>query len=123
MVQAKAVRLSKLSDSKYEIILTTPNARKFCIELRTSRTGSIEFKRSTNENLALLNIVSYNETIVSFEAPCCIFHLENLDRGHYFLELTLGNGEHFRFDFITKGYIKATFAERSKEPNSLKETS
>ena len=66
VVQAIAVRLSKLSDAKYEIIVTAPNDREFRIDLRTSRTGSIEFKCFTFDDLLILNDVSDNGTIVSF---------------------------------------------------------
>ena len=119
-LDVRGLRVVSVGNAKYEITATLPHGREALIVVRTAQKGRISTSIETGrEAIAQLCYeLSAEGTLSLLEISACSMHLEQMTRGHFWLDLT-ANGQHMvHINFTTSGYLKVTAAERAASPQT-----
>ncbi len=98
--------------ARYEMRVQPLTGTGYLIKLWTSLKGHIHTRLDIDFVASIppwLRVTGESvDELEMLEAKECSFHLEHMDRGHYWLGITGKNGQHATIDFTTRGYLKTS---------------
>ena len=100
-----SVHIQRTGDARYTIRLEEANGRKWGLELWTSRRGRIQTTIVDAEEW-VDTALETDGSLKSLDARECDFHLEQMDRGSYWIGLCMGTGPTVHVRVSTNGYLK-----------------
>lgn len=112
-VEQCGIELRRTGDARYSIGLFFSDQGRIEVELWTSRTGRIETVLENAEEWIGASFGPGGQ-LQSLDAKDCTFHLEQLDRGHYWIGLTCEDGQTVDVRFSTNGYLKTRLVSNHK---------
>ena len=106
VLECRHVEVRRTGDARYRFTLQGGQDELVEFDLWTSRVGVIEFLPRESRQWVAHSKDTENIT-TSLTATDCLFHLEQMDRGVYWLGLSRAQ-EHVSIDIRTNGYLKTS---------------
>lgn len=116
VIDPTTLTLLRTGAARYELTHMLPEGRVLSVRLWTTGKGSIATQIDPDLYQAPSDRLSYKlspeGTLLSLEAQDVGVHLEHMDRGHYWLELSPHGHEPLAINFHTPGYLNAMAEDR-----------
>ena len=117
LVEPTSFTISQTSEAQYEFRFELTESSVLLVRLWTTKKGKIEALLGTEALNApapgIRCIASPEGRLISLEALNCGVHLEQMDRGHYWLGMFAPDSDLIHVNFHAHGYIESAAEELS----------